>query len=480
MNKLLIVDDNPEIRKQLKWGLGREYSLLLAASGDEALELFKNHHPAVVTLDLGLPPDLDGATEGFRCLEAMLIEDPRTKVIVLSGNDERANVLRAVELGAYDFYQKPIDLSELKVILHRAFNLAAIEAENRRLHGVLAIEGDGMSGMLGQCPRMLEVFASIRKVATTDVPVLVLGESGTGKELVGRALHSRSLRREQAFIPINCGAIPEALLESELFGHEKGAFTGAQGRVRGKIEYADGGTLFLDEIGEMPASLQVKLLRFLQDKMIQRVGGREDFEVDARIIAATNVDIEKAIAEDKFREDLFYRIGVVTITLPPLRERGDDLVLLGRYFLKRSCAEFGRRVRGFSPAALAAMREYEWPGNVRELENKVKRAVLMSTDALVEVWDLGLAPRPAEVETAAAPVDEKAAAGSCPDGEKKPGGGVTLELSGLKLKEARLKLEKELLLAAVRKYQGNVKVMAAELGVSRPTLYDLMKKHGLH
>lgn len=476
MEKLLIVDDNSEIRKQLKWGLGKEYKLLLAEAGDEALKLFRRHRPAVVTLDLGLPPDLDGATEGFRCLEAMLAEEARTKIIVLSGNDERTNVLRAIELGAYDFYQKPIDLAELRVILKRAFNLAAIEAENRRLQGVLAAEGDGMSGMLGQCPQMLEVFATIRKIATADVPVLVLGESGTGKELVGRALHSRSLRRERAFIPINCGAIPESLLESELFGHEKGAFTGAQGQVRGKIEYAHGGTLFLDEIGEMPAPLQVKLLRFLQDKMIQRVGGREDIEVDARIIAATNIDIKRAIAEEKFREDLYYRIGVVTIVLPPLRDRGDDLLLLGQYFLKRSCAEFGRRVRGFSPAAVTAMREYDWPGNVRELENKVKRAVLMSDGVLVEAWDLGLRPAPAQVETSLLAESRKAGVVV----KKGESSDKVYSLAGLKLKEARLMVEKMLLLAVVEKHEGNVVAMARELGVSRPTLYDLMKRHGLH
>jgi two-component system NtrC family response regulator len=469
MEKLLIVDDNAEIRKQLKWGLGREYRLLLAESADQALEVFAREKPLVVTLDLGLPPDIDGPSEGFRCLKAMLRENPDTKIIVLSGNDERENVLKAIELGAYDFYQKPIDLGELKVILRRAFNLAAIEAENRRLQIALAGEGESMTGMLGQCPQMQEVFAMVRRVATVDVPVLVLGESGTGKELVGRALHELSLRREQTFVPINCGAIPENLLESELFGHEKGAFTGAQGQVRGKFEYAHEGTLFLDEIGEMPASLQVKLLRFLQDKVIQRVGGREDLRVDARVIAATNIDIEKAIAEDRFREDLYYRIGVITINLPPLRERGDDIMLLARYFLKRSAVEFGRRLRGFSPAAMAALMAHEWPGNVRELENRVKRAVVMASGALVEAWDLDLAPRPEEAG--------KGASGLV--GAGKDAGPVLKGFSGLKLKEARALVEKELLLAALAKHKGSVAAMAKELGVSRPTLYDLMKRHSL-
>ncbi len=477
MEKLLIVDDNAEIRKQLKWGLGKEYKLLLAENGDEALELFARHHPAVVTLDLGLPPDIDGASEGFRCLKGMLSEDHRAKIIVLSGNDERRNVLQAIEFGAYDFYQKPIDLAELKVILRRAFNLAAIEAENRRLQGALAGE-DEMAGMLGQCSRMLEVFATIRKVATVDVPVLVLGESGTGKELVGRALHACSLRKAGKFVPINCGAIPENLLESELFGHEKGAFTGADARVRGKFEYADKGTLFLDEIGEMPPPLQVKLLRFLQDKQIQRVGGRENLEVDARIIAATNIDIEKAIAENRFREDLYYRIGVVTIVLPPLRERDDDVFLLARYFLKRSCDEFGRKVRGFSAGALEAIKEYAWPGNVRELENKVKRAVVMADNVLVEAWDLGLASRP-EVVTGGESLAEDAVDFAA--GEPVAREIIGLEnLEGMNLKTARAQVEKILLTASMKKHDGNIVAMAKDLGVSRPTLYDLLKKHGLH
>ena len=471
MEKLLIVDDSNEIRKQLKWGLGKEYKILLAENVDMALKLYKNHRPKVVTLDLGLPPDIDGATEGFRCLERMLTENHRAKIIVLSGNDERENVLQAISLGAYDFYQKPIDLAELKVILNRAFNLAAIEAENRRLQSALVTDDHGMGGMLGQCPQMLEVFATIKKVATVDVPILILGESGTGKELVGNAIHHRSLRKEGAFIPINCGAIPENLLESELFGHEKGAFTGAQAQVRGKVEYAHEGTLLLDEIGEMPALLQVKLLRFLQEKTIQRVGGREDLPVDARIIAATNLDIEKAIAEEKFREDLYYRIGVITISLPPLRERGEDIMLLARVFLKRFSDEFGRKSRGFSNAALAAMHDYSWPGNVRELENKIKRAVIMAEGPIVEAWDLGLAERPAG--------EEESVEVSCEavvDAHEKAIGGTNF--AGMTIKEARGLVERELLVAALEKHSGNIVVTAKALGVSRPTLYDLMKKHG--
>ena len=473
MEKLLIVDDNGEIRKQLKWGLGKEYKIILAENVDMALKLYKTHRPKVVTLDLGIPPDIDGATEGFRCLQGMLAENHLAKIIVLSGNDERENVLHAINLGAYDFYQKPIDLAELKVILDRAFNLAAIEAENRRLQSALITEDSGMGGMLGQCPQMLEIFAAIKKVATIDVPVLVLGESGTGKELVGKAIHNRSLRKERSFIPINCGAIPENLLESELFGHEKGAFTGAQAQVRGKLEYAHEGTLFLDEIGEMPALLQVKLLRFLQEKVIQRVGGREDLLVDARIIAATNIDIEKAIAEEKFREDLYYRIGVITIILPPLRERGEDITLLARVFLKRFGDEFGKKSRGFSNTALAAMHEYAWPGNVRELENKIKRAVIMAEGPIVEAWDLGLAERPVGEEESSGAVDRAAV-----DDHGKVTGGMNL--AGMTIKEARGLVERELLITAMEKHSGNIVVTAKALGVSRPTLYDLMKKHGMN
>ncbi len=469
MNKLLIVDDSQEICKQLKWGLGKEYKILLAENVDDALKLYRKHQPEVVTLDLGLPPDIDGATEGFRCLKGMLDENHLAKIIVLSGNDERENVLQAISLGAYDFYQKPIDLAELRVILNRAFNLAAIEAENRRLQRALIVDDGGMGGMLGQCPQMLEVFSTIKKVATVDVPVLVLGESGTGKELVGKAIHWHGRRREAAFIAINCGAIPENLLESELFGHEKGAFTGALSQIQGKVEYADKGTLFLDEIGEMPTLLQVKILRFLQEGVMQRVGGRQDIKVDARIIAATNIDINKAIATDKFREDLYYRIGVVTINLPPLRERGEDITLLAQYFLRRFSDEFNRKLRGFTSDSLAAMYDYPWPGNVRELENKIKRAVVMAEGQMVEPWDLGFADRPA-----GAVEDSSAAAGDI------QGRDGALRIAGLTIKEARTLVERELLLAAMKQHDGNIVLTAKDLGVSRPTLYDLMKKHGMN
>ena len=463
MEKLLIIDDSPEIRQQLKWGLKKDYKLLLAADVDEGLRLFRSQRPKVVTLDLGLPPDVDGATEGLRGLKAILSEAPATKVIVLSGNEERENALKAVGLGAYDFYSKPIELAELKTILQRAFHLATLEEENRGLLKATQAEQRSLSGIFGQCAKMEEVFSTIRKVSSVDVPVLILGESGTGKELVARALHDNSLRKDGPFVPINCGAIPENLLESELFGHEKGAFTGAQSLVKGKIEYAQGGTLFLDEIGEMPAALQVKLLRFLQERVIQRVGGREDIEVDVRVVAATNIDIQQAIQQGTFREDLFYRLGVISVELPPLREREDDVFLLSHLFLHRYTGEFGKKVRGIGQSAMEALRGYEWPGNVRELENKIKRAVVMADQPFLEPGDLGFV----DVASAEGPAGNVQA------------GDIALAYEGLTLKEARQRLEKELLLVALEKEDGNIVRSAEVLGVSRPTLYDLMKKHGL-
>jgi len=469
LEKLLIVDDSLEIRKQLKWGLGKEYKVILAESVDEALTLFDQHQPAVVTLDLGLPPDIDGATEGLRCLEAILKQQPATKVIVLSGNEDHANALAAVGMGAYDFYHKPIDLDELKIILSRAYHVASLEEENRRLQAETRKEEGGYSGIFGQCPQMQKVFATVKKVASIDIPVLILGESGTGKEIVAQAIHNRGLRNEGRFVAINCGAIPENLLESELFGHEKGAFTGAQSRVQGKVEFADQGTLFLDEIGEMPPLLQVKMLRFLQDKLVQRVGGREDVPVDVRVIAATNIDINEAMQKGDFREDLYYRLGVITIELPPLRERGDDIELLANVFLRRFSNEFNIKARGFSAASLKWIMEYDWPGNVRELENKIKRAIVMAETPIMEPWDLGFEER--EVTT---------------DNESPKGATLAsaalgqLDLTGLSLKEARHQVDSLLLQRALEECQGNVQNAAEQLSVSRPTLYDLLKKHGLH
>jgi len=456
MEKLLIIDDSEDIRKQLKWGLGKEYSIFQAGERGEGVALYKAHRPKAVTLDLGLPPHPDGVEEGLKCLEEILRENPYAKVIIISGNDERENALKAVKNGAYDVYQKPIDLNEIKVVVKRAFHLYDIEEENRRLHQALDGKTAEGSRLIGQCPKMLEVAATIRKVASSDVSVLIMGESGTGKELVSRAIHSMSLRKGEAFIPINCGAIPENLLESELFGHEKGAFTGAHAQVQGKVEYAHKGTLFLDEIGELPANLQVKILRFLQEKLIQRVGGRDDIAVDARIIAATNVDITKAIQERKFREDLYYRLGVITINLPPLREREGDIMLLSNLFLSKSCEQFGKKIRGFTSEAAKRLESYNWPGNVRELENRVQRAVIMSEGALIGPQDLGFA--------------------SSAEGRLKTG---TDPNDATTLKDARDRVEKEFVTSSIERNRGNIARAAEELGISRPTLYDLMKKHGL-
>jgi two-component system NtrC family response regulator len=453
VEKLLIVDDNAEIRKQLKWGLGKNYKVLLAEDVAEAMRLFTEHQPKVITLDLGLPPDVDGATEGLRCLELVLAKRPETKVVVLSGNEDRTNALKAVQLGAYDFYRKPIDLPELKIIIERAFSRVELEQENLRLQSEALKRKGAMHGIFGQCAEMEEIFTTISKVAAADIPIMVMGENGTGKELVARAIHAQSLRNAQPFIPINCGAIPDNLLEAELFGYEKGAFTGATARVKGKVEFAEGGTLFLDEIGEMPLPLQVKMLRFLQEKTMQRVGGREDIVVDARIVAATNVNITQAIRDNLFREDLYYRISVISLTLPPLREREDDIMILANLFLSRYTAEYAKKISGFTPAAKQAIKAYAWPGNVRELENKIKRAILMADNALLEPIDLGLA-------AGASNSDETGA-------------------QYLTIKDARDKLERDMLLSALKRHGGTVVKAAEELGVSRPTFYDLMKRHAI-
>lgn len=453
MEKLLIVDDSEEIRKQLKWGLGKEYDVLPAKDGREALLFYRRNHPRVVMLDLGLPPDPDGTDEGFRCLEEMLKISSATKVIVVTGNDERENALKAVQLGAYDFYQKPVKLDELRIIISRAFHLFGLEEENRRLHKALGKKTE-LAGVIGQCPEMLEIFSTIRKVASSDASILIIGESGTGKEMISRAIHLMSLRKDYPFIAINCGAIPEHLLESELFGHEKGAFTGAHSQVQGRFEYAEKGTLFLDEIGELSLSLQVKLLRFLQEKIIQRVGGREDIHVDTRILAATSIDIPKSISEGKFREDLYYRIAVITVKLPPLRDRKDDVILLANLFLRRFGEELNKKVIGFSPASIDLLETHQWPGNVRELENKVQRAVIMCETSVIEPKDFGLAE-----------ISKK---------RRLP------VLESMSLKEAKGMMERELIINSITRHKGNLAKISEELEISRPTLYDLMRKHGLN
>ncbi|MBT1070284.1 PEP-CTERM-box response regulator transcription factor [Pelotalea chapellei] len=454
MDKILIIDDSQDIRQQLKWGLADVYSVVLAESVNEGISLFKKHQPVVVILDLGLPPHEHSSVEGFRCLSELTDLNPHVKVIMLTGNSERENALKAIDMGAYDFYAKPPVISELKVIIARAVHLANIEEQNRILQKSLQANPGGMGGIIGQCQEMLTVFSTIRKVAVSDVPVFITGESGTGKELVARAIHDTSLRKKQPFIPINCGAIPENLLESEFFGHEKGAFTGAHSTVQGKLQFAHKGTLFLDEIGELPVNLQVKLLRFLQEGIIQRVGGREDIAVDTRTVCATNIDVSKAISEGKFREDLFYRVSVISLHLPPLRERGDDILLLAHYFLRLFSEEYKKRVRRFSASAVAYLKSYSWPGNVRELRNRMQRAIIMCEGSTITPADLG-----SDQESEELP-------------QQIPSGIYSL-------REARSRVEIEMIEAAIERNADNIQKAAEELGVSRPTFYDLMKKHGL-
>ncbi len=444
--RLLIVEDDESIRTQMKWALMQDYEVFLAEDRTGALDLLRLEKPTVVTLDLGLPPNPADVTEGFAALADILAEDNLVKVIIITGQGEKDNALKAVAEGAYDFFIKPIQLDELKVVIRRAFYVSHLERENR----VLQQQGAGQpfAEMLGRSPQMEEVITTIRKVATTDVSVLINGESGTGKELVARAIHQHSNRSSGPFVVINCGAIPENLLESELFGHEKGSFTGAHIQRKGLIEMAQGGTLFLDEIGELPLGLQVKLLRFLQEQTIERVGGRVQIAINARVLAATNQDLQKAVAEGRYREDLYFRLGVITIALPPLREREGDLILLANAFLHRYVQETRKKINGFTQQAVRAMSQYAWPGNIRELENRIKRAVVMADGAKINPLDL-------ELETTKG------------------------KYYGLTLKEAREAVEKELILKALQRNKGKVTQTADELGISRPTLYELMEKLGI-
>lgn len=444
---LLLVDDDAEIRDQMKWALATEYQLLEASDRQTALTHIRQTMPPLLLLDLGLPPDPDGASEGLAILRETLQLNPMTKVIVITGNSDRAKAIAAIEMGAYDFIEKPVQLDVVKVVLQRACYLFTLEQEHRSL-----IERAGQhafEGLVGTSPRIEEVFRMIRRVGPSDVPVLITGESGTGKELVARAIHRQSMRKTEAFIPINCGAIPETLLESELFGYEKGAFTGAAQQRKGRIEHAQGGTLFLDEIGDIPLSLQVKLLRFLQDHHIQRLGGKDPIPVDTRIIAATHVDLQKAISIGSFREDLYYRLCVVAIAVPPLSERREDVPLLARTFLLRFADEQHKVLKGFTPQAIEALAAHDWPGNVRELENRIKRAVVMAEGKYVTPANLEL-NEPSRL-------DEDAAT----------------------LRASRDSRERDLVRLAMEKAGGNVSKAAVELGISRPTLYQLLSRYGL-
>jgi two-component system NtrC family response regulator len=444
--KLLIVDDDENIRAQMKWALLEDYEVFQAQDRPSATELLSREQIPLVCLDLGLPPHPAGVQEGFAALEEILQIDPLARVVVVTGQGDRSNALLAVARGAVDFFSKPIETEVLKIVLARARQLYQLEQENRSLRS--AILHQDFAGMLGTSPQMLEVFTMVRKVARSDAPVLVTGESGTGKELTARAIHDLSARADGPFVPINCGAIPENLLESELFGHEKGAFTGAHSQRPGQLETAHGGTLFLDEIGELSLALQVKLLRFLQDGQIQRVGGRQLINVNARIVAATNADLEEALRNGTFREDLYYRLAVVVVKLPPLRDRGEDVPLLAQAFLQRYADESGRRVKGFAPDAMRALKEYSWPGNVRELENRIRRAVIMTDGSRITLADLGL--------------DRSYA-----------------RYTAMTLREARETLERDLVEAALSRNRGNMSRAADELGISRPTLYELLDKLGI-
>ncbi len=443
---LLIVEDDAGLQRQLRWAY-EGYDIVVAGDREAAIAAVRAEEPQVVTLDLGLPPDPDGVSEGFATMEAILALKPDTKIVVASGHGDRSSALRAIDLGAWDFYAKPIDIDALGLIVARAFHVHALEAENRRLAD--RIEGQAvLGGMITAAPEMLKVTRTIERVAPADVSVMLLGASGTGKELLARGVHDASRRKRGSFIAINCAAIPETLLESELFGHEKGAFTGAVKTTEGKIEQAAGGTLFLDEIGDVPLPLQVKLLRFLQERVIERIGGRKAIPVDTRIVCATHQDIDAMVADGRFREDLYYRLAEIVVRIPSLSERPGDPALLARHFLDRHAAQMRLGAKRFAPDALAAIEAWGWPGNVRELENRVKRAAIMADGKAVTAADLDLTG----AETASGPIN---------------------------LKAVREAADRAAIRSALAQAQGNISGTARLLGISRPTLYDLMKSYDL-
>ena len=446
---LLVIEDDEGLQAQLKWAY-EDFEVVIAGDRDSAIAALRSEMPSVVTLDLGLPPDPDGTTEGFAVLDAIMALKPDTKVIVASGHGARESALQAIERGAYDFYQKPVDIEQLGLIVRRAFNLHKIEDENRRLVANASEDKTVLGRLITGAPEMVKVARTIERVASTNVSVMLLGASGTGKELLAQGLHDASNRSDKPFVAINCAAIPENLLESELFGHEKGAFTGAVKTTQGKIESANGGTLFLDEVGDIPLPLQVKLLRFLQERTIERIGGRKTIAVDTRIVCATHQNLEGMIAQGTFREDLFYRLAEIVIRIPGLAERHGDGVLLAKAFLKRFANEMNPAVTGFAPDALKAIDGHDWPGNVRELENRVKRAVIMADGKLVGAADL-------DFES---------------DGEE--------DEEVLNLKSAREQSDRRVIRHALARSEGNISSTAKLLGISRPTLYDLLKQYDLH
>jgi two-component system NtrC family response regulator len=445
MDKILVVDDDLGIQKQLKWSFSG-YDVIFAEDRATAIAQLRRFEPKVVTLDLGLPPDPSNATEGLATLEEILTLAPQTKVIVVTGNNDKKNALKAVDFGAYDFYQKPIDSDTIQILVSRAINLFNLEMENRHLTKV----APSMDKIIGQSEGLLAASRKAERIALTDISTLLLGESGTGKEVFARSIHEHSLRKDKAFVAINCASIPENLLESELFGYEKGAFTGANKTTTGKIETAQNGTLFLDEIGDMPIGLQAKMLRFLQERVIERLGGRSEIPVNIRVICATHRDIPSMVADQTFREDLFYRVGEISIIIPPLRERDNDVVLLAKTFLAQYNEEFKTKLRGFSDSAIKAMKQHKWPGNVRELQNKLKSAVIMAEGSHIHAEDLGLLVR-----------DD----------------GPSTET--LNLREVREYAESRAIRNAFLVAEHNMSKTAELLGVTRPTLYSLIEKYHL-
>jgi len=443
--KLLIVEDDPGLLKQLKWCF-EGYDVFTAEDRASAIAELRRHEPMVVLQDLGLPPNPEGVEEGLQTLAETLKLAPHTKVIVVTGNGDQENALTAVAQGAYDFYEKPVDTDTLKLLVDRAFNISELERENRRLQSQVQVSP--LDGIVAASECMMAVCRMIEKVAPTDVTALLLGESGTGKELLARAIHRLSPRADRNFIAINCAAIPENLLESELFGHEKGAFTGAHKQNLGKVELADGGTLFLDEIGDMPLALQAKMLRFLQERVIERVGGREEISVDVRVVCATNQNPEALIKAGAFREDLYYRVSEITINIPPFRDRVEGRLILARNLLQKHSKAQGRAINGFSDDAVQAIEGYSWPGNVRELENKIKGAVIMADGKLVTAADLGIAAGDIEEES-------------------------------LNLRAVRQSAESRAIRVALTRSYGNISRAAELLGITRPTLYDLLNKYGM-
>ena len=443
--KLLIIEDDPGLQKQLRWSLDA-YDVVLAGDREAALAQIRRHEPAVVTMDLGLPPDPDGSTEGLATLAQILALAPDTRVIVLTGNQDHGNAVKAIGMGAYDFHQKPVDPEVLNLVIQRAFFLHTLQQENRRMQQSQA--DSPLSGVISRDPGMLKVCRTVEKVSPTSASVMLLGESGTGKEVLARAVHALSPRAKGRFMAINCAAIPENLLESELFGYEKGAFTGAAKQTKGKVELAHGGTFFLDEVGDLPMALQAKLLRFLQERVIERVGGHEEIPVDVRIVCATHQKLKDLCSQGRFREDLYYRLSEIVVNIPPMRQREGDAALLAHHFKNKFCAQESRASLHFAPDALAAIEGYAWPGNVREMENCIKRAVIMADGNTIVADDLGL-----------------------------PEGGA--EEEPLNLRQVRDEAEYKAIVKALARTDGNIVKASEMLGISRPTMYDLMGRHGI-